>query len=538
MKTKNIYGAVLMTLFGLLQPLNTWALEKPIYIMHTNDIHCGVEDNIGLAKVAAYKKALLKESPNVVLVDAGDAIQGAPLGKLSDGEAIVNIMNAVGYDFLIPGNHEFDYGMEAFLKQAKKAKSGYYCANLLDLRTGKQVFPGYKVMNFEDTKVAFVGATTPSALSSSTPKFFQDQNGKWIYSFYEDEKGKKLYRQLQKNIDAARQEGAKYVFIVGHLGLNGVKKEWSSNYVAKKVKGIIGIIDGHSHETYNRYELGSKGSVVTQTGTKLNNVGLIVINPDGSVEMNMDSRFNLRQKPDEAVNNVIKAEKQKIAKVLNANVCHSSVKLFADDPATGKRLVRSQNSNLGDFVADAFRFTTGADVAVVNGGGLRKNIPAGNVTYNNLLEAMPFGNMMCTKRVTGQQLLDCLEMGARQLPYESGAFMHISGGSYTIDTRIPSSVQIDATGTFIGVKGDYRVKDVMINGQPLDVKKQYVLGGIAYTLKNGGDGISVFRNCELLQDEAFSDFDCISEYITKKLNGTIGQEYANPYGEGRIKIIK
>lgn len=520
------------------QPLAAYALDKPIYIFHTNDIHCGVEENIGFAKIAAVKNDAKKITPHVALVDAGDAIQGAPIGKLTNGRAIVNIMNAVGYDFLIPGNHEFDYGMDVFLELNKHSKTGYYCANLMDLRTGKQVLPGYKLLTFDDTKVAFVGATTPSSSTSSTPKFFQDADGKWIYGFCDDESGKKLYKQLQANVDAARKDGAKYVFIVGHLGLNGAKKEWSGPEVAKHIKGIVGVIDGHTHESYNRFEMGKNSRVVSQTGTKLKNLGLIIINPDGSVEMNMDSKQNVRQKADAGVNKVVQAEKSKVAGILSNVIGKTAVNLCTDDPATGKRLVRTQESNLGDFVTDAYKIVTGAEISVTNGGGIRHDIKAGEITFNDVLEAFPFGNMLCTYKVSGQQLLDYLELGARKLPEENGGFVHISGGSYTIDTTIPSSVKLDTKGTFLGVDGTYRVKDVLINGKPLDLAKMYLVGGSSYVLKNGGDGATMFKGCEIVQDEMVSDFDCISEYITKNLNGVVGEEYANPYGQGRIKIIK
>lgn len=532
------YSKVLILALGmtLSHSFDAWALENPIYIIHTNDIHCGVNDNIGLAKVAAYRKDVLKKTPHVALVDAGDAIQGTPLGTLTTGQAVINIMNAVGYDVLVPGNHEFDYGMKKFFEANANSSCGYYCANLMDLRTGKQVLPGYKLMTFEDTKVAFVGAVTPSTTISSTPKFFQDQHGNWIYGFCDDKNGKKLYRQLQQNINAARKEGAKYVFVVAHLGINGVKKEWSSPAVAKQLKGIVGVIDGHSHETFNRFELSKSARMVSQTGSKLNNLGLIIINPDGSIEMNMENRYSLRQKPDEAVSRIIKAETDKLADILSQKVGETSVKLCLEDPKTGKRLIRTQESNLSDFVSDAYRQATGAEIVLLNGGNLRKNIQKGTITSNSILEALPFNNMLVTARVSGQQLLDCLEMGARKLPSESGAFMHISGGSYTIDTTIPSAVEFDTKGNFLGVKGPYRVKDVVINDQPLDRKKTYLMSGIAYTLKNGGDGMSMFKGCEIIQDETISEFDAVRSYINE-LGGVIGQEYANPYGQERIKIV-
>ena len=176
-------------------PLMAWALEHDIVILHTNDIHCGINDNIGFAGLAQIKKDALARTPNVALVDAGDAIQGAPIGKLSRGLAVVDIMNYLGYDFCIPGNHEFDYGMDRFKELVPLQRAGYYCANFVYAGNNKQVLPGYKIMQYEDTKVAFVGASTPESLTTSTPTFFQNEKGKYIYSFCEDKTGNKMILQ-------------------------------------------------------------------------------------------------------------------------------------------------------------------------------------------------------------------------------------------------------------------------------------------------------------------------------------------------------
>ena len=267
-------------------PLYAWAADKEIVILHTNDMHCGVNDNLGLATVAQMKQNALQKTPYVALVDAGDAVQGAPIGKLSKGEAVINMLNAAGYDFAIPGNHEFDYGMERFWQLNKKLKSGYYSANFEDGRTKKLALPAYKMLQFGDTKVAFVGATTPGTLISSTPAFFQDGQGNYLYGFNEDKTGCKLYKALQKSINAARENGADYVFLVGHLGLNGSIKYWNSESVAANTRGVDAIIDGHSHERIQGKHVKNyvgKDVLIAQTGTKLKTVGQIVIGTDGKI---------------------------------------------------------------------------------------------------------------------------------------------------------------------------------------------------------------------------------------------------------------
>lgn len=517
-------------------PLYAWAADKEIVILHTNDMHCGVNDNLGLATVAQMKQNVLQKTPYVALVDAGDAVQGAPIGKLSRGEAVVRMMNAAGYDFAIPGNHEFDYGMERFWQLNKKLKSGYYSANFEDLRTKKLALPAYKMLQFGDTKVAFVGATTPGTLISSTPAFFQDGQGNYLYGFNEDETGRKLYKALQKSINAARENGADYVFLVGHLGLNGSIEYWNSENVAANTRGVDAIIDGHSHERIQGKHVKNyvgKDVLITQTGTKLKTVGQIVIGTDGKITSTLikaDGGDNAK------VQKVISREIAKYEPLLQQPVGEALVQLRSNDPKTGERLVRNNECSLANFVTDAFKKVLGCDVVLVNGGSIRNEIKQGVITYNDLLEAFPFGNMCAVIEVSGQQILEALEMGASHYPDEFGGFCQVAGMEYTINSKIPSTVQLDEKGNFYRIGGIYRVSDVRIGGKPLDINKKYTVGGTTYALKDGGDGFVMFKGSKLLKDGEKSDVDAIMEYIQKQLDGKIGEQYNNPYGNGRIRI--
>ena len=517
-------------------PLYAWAADKEIVILHTNDMHCGVNDNLGLATVAQMKQNALQKTPYVALVDAGDAVQGAPIGKLSKGEAVINMLNAAGYDFAIPGNHEFDYGMERFWQLNKKLKSGYYSANFEDLRTKKLALPAYKMLQFGDTKVAFVGATTPGTLISSTPAFFQDGQGNYLYGFNEDETGRKLYKALQKSINAARENGADYVFLVGHLGLNGSIEYWNSESVAANTRGVDAIIDGHSHERIQDKHVKNyvgKDVIIAQTGTKLKTVGQIVIGTDGKITSTLikaDGGDNAK------VQKVISREIAKYEPLLQQPVGEALVQLRSNDPKTGERLVRNNECSLANFVTDAFKKVLGCDVVLVNGGSIRNEIKQGVITYNDLLEAFPFGNMCAVIEVSGQQILEALEMGASHYPDEFGGFCQVAGMEYTINSKIPSTVQLDEKGNFHRIGGIYRVSDVRIGGKPLDINKKYTVGGTTYVLKDGGDGFVMFKGSKLLKDGEKSDVDAIMEYIQKQLDGKIGEQYNNPYGDGRIRI--
>lgn len=526
---------MLMTLlWTLAAPLLAWAAEHNIIILHTNDIHCGIRDNLGFGGLAQIKKDTLAQTPNVALVDAGDAIQGAPIGKLSEGLAVVNIMNAVGYDFCIPGNHEFDYGMQRFLELAPLQHAGYYSANFVDAK-GKNVLPAYKIMDFEGTKVAFIGATTPATLISSTPDFFQDGKGNYIYAFNEDKNGKKLYKQLQKNINAVRKQGAEYVFIVGHLGMDGSLPKWNSESIAKNTTGVDGVIDGHSHEKFERVVQNKKGKnvLIAQTGTKLASVGQITITPEGKINTQLITQASGK---DAAVEQVISKEMQTYEPLLKQPVGATLVQLRSYDPTSGERLVRKQECSLADFVTDAYKAVLDCDVVLVNGGAIRNEIKAGVITYNDILEAFPFGNMTVVLEATGQQIMDALEMAASKYPEENGAFLQVAGLSYTINSAIAPNIECDEKGNFLRVAGERRVQDVLIAGQPIELDKVYTVGGISYNLKKGGDGMTMFAGCKVLRDEDLSDADAIMEYIQNHLNGKIGEQYANPYGEGRITI--
>ena len=336
-----------------------------------------------------------------------------------------------------------------------------------------------------------------------------DDKGNYIYGFFEDDTGEKLYAQIQKTVDQVRKDGAEYVFIVGHLGMDGSIPRWASPAIAQNTRGIDAIIDGHSHEKYavrSEKNLDGKDVLITQTGTKLQTVGKLVLKDDGSLESTLET--NLKD-TDKKIEKLIAKENKKFEPILNQPVGETAFDIRSDNPADKVRRVRNGETNMGDFVADAYKNVLDTDVAIVNGGSLRNNIKKGVFTYASLLEAFPFGNMCAA-----------------------------SGITYTIDSRIPSSVKLDDKGNFVGVTGEYRVKDVMVNGKPLDLKANYTVGGSNYVLKNGGDGNVMFKDCKLLQDGQISDVDAIMEYVQNYLNAKIPAEYEAWDGQKRIKIIK
>lgn len=522
--------------------------EGGIVVLYTNDIHCAVNEDeenqvLGYARIAGLKKQLEAEGNDVILADMGDAIQGDVIGTLSEGEYIIDIMDQVGYDLAVPGNHEFDYGMEQFLSLAEKASFSYLSCNFKDLTSGEPVFEPYEMMEAGGKTIAFIGICTPKTITSSTPKYFQNEDGEFIYGFEQDEDGTALYECVQEAADSARDEGADYVIALSHLGIDASCTPWTSSEVIENTSGIDVFLDGHSHSVIEGETVKNKDGenvLLTSTGTKLSSVGELTIAEDGTFSSALISGGMEADPETEAYINDINTEFEGI---LNEVVAETDVALVVNDPATADqeepvRLVRTSETNLGDLCADAYRAVTGADIGFCNGGGIRADIAAGDITYSDIISVQPFGNEICMVEATGQQILDALEMGVMDLPAESGGFQQVSGISFEIHTYLDSSVQLDADGMFQSVDGEYRVKNVKVNGEDLDPEKTYTVASHNYMLKNGGDGFNMFQNCNMPLEDIMLDNQALIQYITEDLNGTVGEQYADPYGGDRIVIVE
>ncbi len=511
--------------------------HPPVAVLYTNDVHCGIDETIGYAGLKAYERALEDAGYQVAIVDNGDAVQGGPVGTLSKGSYIIDIMNYVGYDVATIGNHEFDYGMDQFMALREKAQFPYVSANFCDME-GNPVLDPYVILELGDWKIAFVGASTPETFTKSTPTYFQDEAGNYIYSFCQGEEGENLYAAVQKAVDAARAEGADYVFVLSHLGIEASSIPYTSSDLIVNTRGIDAVLDGHSHSVIEQEMVKNADGeevLLTSTGTKLENVGVLTIAADGSLStaLHGESLF----KDAEAVG-YIKAIQSQYEDTLNQVVATTEVELTVNDPATGERAVRSAETNLGDLCADAYRYVLGADIAFVNGGGVRANIEAGEITYGDILNVHPFGNMACVVETTGQQILDALEMSVKNLPAESGGFLQVSGLSFEIDMGVDSTVVVDDKENFVEVSGERRVRNVLVNGEPIDPDGTYTLASHNYMLKSGGDGMNMFINDALLQDEVLIDNQVLINYIIDTLGGAVGEEYADPYGQGRIVFVE
>lgn len=523
--------------FALAQEEAAEVAHQTVVVLYTNDVHCGIEDYIGYAGLAAYEKAYEKQGCEVLLVDNGDAVQGGPIGTLSKGEYIIDIMNAVGYDVATLGNHEFDYGMDQCMALIEKADFPYVSANFCDM-DGNPILPPYVIEEAGGWKIAFVGVSTPETFTKSTPTYFQDDEGNYIYSFCQGEDGAKLYAAVQKAVDDARAEGADFVVALSHLGTDGSSVPYTSSDLIVNTTGIDAVLDGHSHSVWEQeMVLNAAGEdvILSSTGTKLANVGSLTIAEDGTLTTQLHDESLFKDEEAEAFIATVKAQYEA---TLNEVVASTAVELTVNDPATGERAVRTAETNLGDLCADAYRYVLGADIAFVNGGGVRANIEAGDITYGQILNVHPFGNMACVVEATGQQILDALEMSSRTLPDECGGFLQVSGLTYEINVGVESTVVVDDEGSFIEVAGDRRVQNVLVDGVPIDPEATYTLASHNYMLKSGGDGLNMFMDDTLLQDEVMIDNQVLINYIVDVLDGVVGETYADPYGEGRITIVE
>lgn len=518
--------------------------KSDIVILYDNDVHCNVD---GYEDMAAVKKEMKSQSKYVSVVSSGDYLQGDVIGTISKGQAIVQIMNKVGYDVVTIGNHEFDYGMPRLKTLVNSMNAKVVSSNFVKKSTGKPVFHSYTIKTYGKKKVAFVGVSTPESFTKSTPAYFQNSKGEFIYDFCGDSTGKALAKRVQKVVNAARKNGADYVVVLSHMGTEGVTKQWDIQTLVKNTYGIDAVLDGHSHSTIPALKVkNEKGKkiIISSTGTKFANIGQLVIHKNGSITTKLIPVDDNHQYQNANMKAYIDQVKEKYNKRLEQVIGKSEVYLTTLG-TDGKRAIRTTETNLGDFCADAVRSVMGADIGMVNGGGIRADIAAGNISYKDLLSVFPWNNELCMIEVTGQQVKDALELGAKNYPEENGGFMQVSGMKYTIDASIPSSVVVNQqTAMFEKVNGEYRVKDIQVwNAQtqtyePINLTKKYKLAGINYTLRKHGDGYTMFDECKVIKDNAMIDSQALSDYLTNDLNGVIGDTYKNPEGQGRITIIK
>jgi len=572
MRFKRISVLLIFVLCLLLSlPVLAHAADSEIVILYTNDVHAYMGNHVGEGKEDAltYSKiATLKEREDAILVDAGDHIQGTAYGGMDKGQTIVRLMNQVGYDLATLGNHEFDYGMDGRINVTDHwAEYPYLSCNFYhetDGIPGDLVLDAYRIVEKNGKKIAFVGITTPETLTATTPAYFQNESGQYIYGIAGGEDGSALYAAVQSAVDAAAAEGADYIIALGHLGVDRSASPWTSREVIANTSGLDAFIDGHSHTTIPSETVFAKDGapvILTQTGSYLQTLGKLTIGKDGTLTSALFTQEALASvSPDPEVKMTEDHWISEIEGQLGKVIGNASV-IFDNFDENGSRLVRKQSTNTGDFAADALyhlfsEMDMDVDVAVMNGGGIRNTALTGQLTYLSCKQIHTFGNVACLLTVSGQQLLDALEWCVRELTpdgsVEDGSFLHIAGAKYTVDLTIPSTVQEDEKGVWTGPPtGAYRVKNVVIydkdSGEylPLNPKGSYNLAGYNYTLRDLGGGFAMLQDAVNVLDYVAEDYMVLANYIqsfpTDETTGlpTISADsgYDDIRGSGRITIL-
>ena len=496
---------------------------KEVVIIYDNDVHCAID---GYAQFAAIKDSLSLLTPHVTSVSCGDFAQGDIIGSVSQGEYIIDIMNKVEYDIATLGNHEFDFGINQLFSLSQRLNATTVCCNFRDLRTKTPVFTPYIIKQYDNIKIAYIGFTTTSTSTSTSPLIYQDKEKNIIYDFTQDT----FYKQAQYYIDAARADGADYVIALSHLGNTPIEKHPTSINLINHTTGIDAVLDGHSHNIIPDTlieNLNGESILLTSTGTKFQYIGLLTLSTNGKLSSKLTKH--------KTNNNEIKTfiEKIKEKAITNGNkIIGKNEATLSINNNSGERIIRSQECPLGNFCCDAFRHVLNTDVALLNGGGFRNDLPTGEITYNNLLSLFPFGNIGCTATMTGKQLADILEVSVRMLPEENGSFMQVSGIKFEVDTSIQSPVIMGSDNLYSHVSDNapHRVSNIQVwdkisnTYKPIVFDKLYTLSGYDYQIKElGSDGI--FRYTTLEQDNLGIDIDIIATYIKITLNGTIEKRY-------------
>lgn len=513
---------------------STKQAAQPIVILYENDVHCAVD---GYPYMAALKKQMLAQTPNVLLVSAGDYVQGGSLGAASKGSYIVELMNATGYDVVTLGNHEFDYGLPRLAELSEMLDAEIVDCNLVDLRTGDRMYAPYKMYRFGDVDVAIIGVSTPYSFVSARPSYFQDEEGNMLYSLCTYN----FYETVQHYVDEARSAGAEYVVTITHLGDDEAATEINSWELAARTSGIDVILDGHSHSTVpERLLKNSAGGqvLVTSTGEYFTNMGRLTISPDGSIKSELLPRESI-QNPDQKVIAVLDRVKEEYNQegMRPIGSCEEELVLALGDMP---RAVRFQEMGLGNFCVDAIRASMNTDIALMGGGSVRAPIHKGAITFNDIFTVFPFGNTVATAEMTGQQIVDALEFSVYALPIEYGGFLQVSGLKFDADITVDSPVTTDSGMHFTGFSGEQRrVSNVMIQTpdgyEPVDLQKVYTVSGLSFLLKEHGDGYDVLEGVPVV-DTGVIDMQVLERYIIEDLGGVIPARYAHP--EGRINLKK
>ncbi len=524
-------GALYIYEMGIAGTVKAQEQHKPLagktVILHSNDVHGAIT---GYANIAALKAEYEAEGATVILVDAGDYSQGTTYVSSTKGLDAVKMMNVAGYDFATLGNHEFDYGYEQLKSNMSEAKFKVLCANVLDAE-GNSIFDATAIKEVNGVKIGFFGLETPETQTKANPALIK---GLQFLG------GEKMYECAQAQVAALKDAGADIIVCLAHLGIDGESEPNRSVDLFAKVEGIDFIIDGHSHSDI---EKGPSGEPIQSTGTKFENIGVIVIdNATKTIESNKLVKVTEESAKDETVAAAAKVIVDRINAEYGEVFAKSEVELTGNK-APGNR---NMETNLGDLITDSMMWQILKDadslavpaenvVAVTNGGGIRAWIHKGDITKNDVFTVLPFGNTMTVVYVKGADLLEALEASTYCTPGAVGGFPQIAGMKITVDTtaQYDANAETYPGSTYYGPKSINRVTIDEVNGKPFDPNATYAVATNNFTAA-GGDTYYAFARSEGSIDTGYTLDTILMDYIKEELNGVIGEKYAGP--DGRITI--
>ena len=496
--------------------VNVGEKQKSIVVLYENDVHCGID---GYAKIAGLRDAInATDTAYATAVCCGDFLQGNTTGAISKGQYIIDIMKYVGYDALTLGNHEFDYGVPRLEELLAQMKTPTVCVNLFEPSSPEPLYAPYVIKQYGQKRIAFIGAVTPETMILEGYSFY-DTNGIKLYDLCPE----KFYDQIQQAADKARSEGADYVVLLSHVGETTQSMGFSSHLIVEKTKGIDIVLDGHTHSIIERDVVKNQEGqdiIVTQTGTQFNNIGKLLITPDGRMSVQL-----IPAKEITTENAQVKAATDSIRKMVEAAtsrvVAKTDYTLVVSDE-NDQWVVRGEETNAGDLVADAYRQAMKSDIAFENGGGIRNDILAGTITYGHIIGMLPYDNLLRRIAATGEQIVQMLTRCTALVPALDGNFPQCSGIRFTIHSKSHTVSNVEV----LQEDGTYA---------PINLKKTYTVGLTDYNHQGGGL-FECFKQCPVVFESNTRYYEALADYLANTLGGTTGTAYAQP--QGRITIIE
>lgn len=516
-------------------------MEGKLVVVHTNDMHGyyeTTETSIGIAGVAGLKNYYEAQGADVLLLDAGDFSQGSTLVGYYKGKNAAEYMAAAGYDAVSMGNHEFDYSFDALLDNMKvltDAGVKVIDANVINKETGKSYFDANAVFEFDGIKVGVFGLDTSETLTKASPSNVKAVN------FLDKEE---MFKEAQAQVDKLKSAGCDYIIALTHLGVDEESVGRRSTDLAAAVKGIDLIVDGHSHTVIDGGEKVGD-TVIVSTGSYLANVGTVVIDKEAKTEeakliSAADYAAGTAQY-DETVKALVAEDVAEVAEAYSKVFAKTEVHLEGT-----KQIVRSQETNLGDFTADAYLYTAqkyadehelgvNVDCAISNGGGIRVSVEPGDISMDTLVTIFPFGNNVCLVTITGEQLLEVLEASTFCTPETIGGFPQVAGIEYKLDVSVPyeNGEQYPDSTYYAPAKPGSRVTIKSVNGKAFDPKAEYTVAVNNFQAEGGDTYYQLTKNSYFCDTEIL-DCDALIEYVNS-LGGVIGEQYKEP--QGRIEIV-